>query len=135
MQNKKRKMMNNRKRKFGEPINIVICGCREYNDFEKLADCLDALLKNVRVGTIITGGCRGADTMAHAYARHKGYKTKVILAKWKMQGRAAGPIRNTKMARAGHATIAFVSKNSNGTLDMIRQAAEHEHEYIHIEKI
>jgi len=127
--------MNKKMRKVGEPVKLVICGSRYYKDYKQMSEILDKLLNGVQIETIITGGCKGTDTMAHCYAKLRGHDTTVIKADWEDYGSKAGPIRNTKMARLGNCTIAFVTHNSKGTWNMIRMARAYEHEYVHIVEI
>jgi len=46
---------------------------------------------------IVHGGCRGADSLAHAWALRSGIAVQVWRADWKLYGNAAGPIRTRAM--------------------------------------
>lgn len=123
------------KRNVGEPITIVICGSREFNDYQQFEQVLNGLLCGVNIARIITGGATGPDSMAVTYARKKGIKYDIMRADWSKHGRSAGPIRNTNMAKAAQATIAFWDEKSKGTKDMIIKAYACRHEYVYIHRI
>lgn len=103
-------------------MRILICGGREFTDFYTL----DLTLRNViKAGdVIIHGGARGADTLAGRWAEQNGYEVVVFKADWLKNGRSAGPIRNQQMLDEGKpdVVIAFPTKDSIGTWDMVRRA-------------
>lgn len=73
--------------------------------------------------TVITGGAKGADTVAHDLARGLGAKTVVIMADWKRHGNGAGPIRNGKMLDLQpDLVIGFTLGKSVGTRNCLKQA-------------
>lgn len=74
---------------------------------------------------IVSGGAFGVDTLALMFGMKWGFERKVFKADWNTFGKAAGPMRNTKMAEYADFLIAFPSKDSKGTLDMIEQAKQH----------
>jgi predicted Rossmann fold nucleotide-binding protein DprA/Smf involved in DNA uptake len=81
--------------------------------------------------TIIHGGARGADTLAHWWCLHMGRKVyeRVYQADWRRFGRAAGPRRNQQMvdAMAGHGKVlAFYNEGSPnvGTRDCVSRARQ-----------
>lgn len=57
--------------------------------------------------------CRSSSTLVTPYT-----------ADWKGEGRAAGPIRNAKMAEDGDVLLAFWDGKSRGTLDMITKMTQ-----------
>lgn len=74
---------------------------------------------------ILSGGARGADNFGEIYARTHGYALMIYEAKWKEYGKAAGPMRNKKMAENADALIAFWDGKSKGTANMISEAEKH----------
>ena len=122
-------------RKVGEPLNIVICGSRNFHNYAELEKVLDGILAGVNVKHIITGDARGTDEIAHYYGKIKGYNTLKFRANWTKFGRKAGPIRNRQMAEVAHATIAFWDGASPGTKNMLAEARRARHEYIYTHKI
>ena len=57
--------------------------------------------------------------MGERYAHERGYAVEKYHADWNRDGKAAGPIRNTQMAKVADALIAFWDGNSRGTQNMI----------------
>ena len=112
-------------------FNVIICGSREWTDYDRLKEKCDIFLKNklsdpdIKV-TIISGGARGADTLGEQYAKEKGLDLKRFPANWDKYGKRAGYLRNLKMAEIGNAVIAFYSSTSEnkGTKMMVRIGRE-----------
>lgn len=75
--------------------------------------------------TIISGTANGADQLGERYAKEKGYKLEYYPADWERYGNAAGPLRNTQMAKAADDVIVFWDGKSAGTKNMM-EAAEKE---------
>lgn len=73
---------------------VIVTGGRDFNDFEAVKKVLDCLPK---ITTIIEGGAQGADYCAKKYADCRGKLNVTYSADWKTHGKAAGPIRNSKM--------------------------------------
>lgn len=103
-------------------MRVLVCGSRHFDD----NFILKAELEKLDVTTIIHGDCRGADRMAGAYARTWGIEEVKYPADWEREGKAAGPIRNSKMLRDGKPdlVLAFLAPNSRGTANMIEQATK-----------
>lgn len=74
---------------------------------------------------IISGHASGADALGERYAQERGFQLETFPADWKAHGRAAGPIRNARMASAANALIAFWDGKSRGTKNMIEIAKNH----------
>lgn len=101
---------------------IVVCGSRDFNDYEIAKEFIKECLNNEKiVGKIIilSGGARGADTIGERYALENGFETERYPAEWKSYGKKAGPIRNKKMAEACDIVICFWDGQSRGTKSMI----------------
>src|SRR5204862_464610 len=69
--------------------------------------------------TVITGGARGVDSVAHEAAKGLKLKTRVFMAEWDKYGKKAGYIRNERMARSGDFLLAIWDGRSPGTRNMI----------------
>jgi hypothetical protein len=71
---------------------------------------------------IVSGGARGADSLARRYA--KKYELELVehLPQWDRYGKAAGPLRNTLIINAADIVFAFWDGRSPGTRDTINQA-------------
>lgn len=106
-------------------MRIIVTGGRDYTDQNTVARTLQYLyLAPFSKGdppTLVSGGATGADRLAEQYARAYGWTVEVHHADWKTHGRAAGPIRNQKMADAG-ADLLVAFPGGRGTADMVRRA-------------
>lgn len=106
---------------------IIVCGCRNWADRDQVARNLSvewALHGGPYGHVVVHGDCpTGADAFAEAWCANVGVQTEKHPANWERDGRAAGPVRNRAMARAGAAVcLAFWDGKSPGTLDMIQTA-------------
>lgn len=99
-------------------MKAIICGGRNFDDWEYLETTLNHALKWWKLTTIITGGARGADSMAHTWAVNNKLQTLVLKADWNGMGRAAGMIRNKKMLEQGP-DIVIAFPGGTGTENMI----------------
>lgn len=101
---------------------IVICGSREFDDYDVaeafIKRCLDEEKTDSEI-IIVSGGSRGADLLGERYARENGFEIERYPAEWKSYGRKAGPIRNRKMAEVCNIAICFWDGKSKGTKSMI----------------
>lgn len=106
---------------------VIIAGCRDFNDYELLKEKCDYFLQDVKKEdvVIISGHASGADALGERYAQERGFQLETFPADWKAHGRAAGPIRNARMASAVNALIAFWDGKSRGTKNMIETAKNH----------
>ena len=100
---------------------IVVAGCRDFNNYEKLEIELDAHLKTIEnCQIIIISGCAsGADTLGERYAAEHNLPVERYPADWERYGRAAGPKRNMQMAMVADEVIVFWDGKSRGTKNMI----------------
>lgn len=109
-----------------KPHKVLVCGSRDYSDQPKVHHVLDAYL--ARIGPdmmIISGGATGADEHARSWAVSRRVDHQIMYAKWDLEGRAAGPLRNRRMAKRKPRLVLAFSKDfdkSRGTADMIRVA-------------
>ncbi len=106
---------------------IVVAGCRDYENYEEAREFIDLCISEIKDKyelIFISGGCRGADMLGERYAAEYGYKVERYSADWKTYGRAAGPMRNKKMAEATDYVICFWDGKSRGTRSMIKYAEE-----------
>lgn len=111
-------------------FKVIICGGREFSDYELLKKACDYYLsKRIENGekiTIISGGARGADALGEKYAKEKGLDLQIFPANWDKYGKRAGYLRNKQMAEIANACIAFLSSygENKGTKMMISIARE-----------
>ena len=112
-------------------IRIIIAGSRGFDDYRKMCQALDEagihLLRTLDDIEIVSGHAKGADALGEKFAKAFNIPLKVFPADWNRFGKAAGPIRNEKMARyASEADrgilFAFPIGKSRGTRNMIATA-------------
>ena len=105
-------------------MKILICGDRDWDDYEKIYEVLQEFPADT---IVVHGGCRGADQIAAAICEELGMTPKEY-PYIKALGRAGGPARNTQMAQENpdiEVVIGFHNniENSKGTKDMLFRAA------------
>ena len=105
-------------------FKLIVAGSRTFEDYARLAADLDYLLMfHLPAVEIVCGMCpSGADALAVRYARERGLQLREFPADWQQWGRAAGPIRNDRMAVYADALVAYWDGKSKGTRNMIRCA-------------
>jgi hypothetical protein len=115
-------------------MRILVCGGRNYNDWEKVRNTLEKLaVKHSKFYkpdenwlpsdfVIITGGATGADDLGASWAMVNWTGYVEFKADWEKHGKAAGPIRNQAMIDEGKPDIVVAFPGSRGTADMVRRA-------------
>lgn len=97
---------------------IGVVGSRTFRDYSKLETVLEKFLPFI----LVSGGARGADSLAKWFAvKHKLVRI-IYTPNWKKYGRAAGFVRNTKIINDSDMLIAFWDGKSKGTKDSIEKA-------------
>jgi O-acetyl-ADP-ribose deacetylase (regulator of RNase III) len=104
-------------RVYTPPLRVIVAGSRTIMDYRLVEQAIQESGFTIR--EIISGGARGVDQLGLRYARGHKIPTTVFPAKWKRDGRAAGFIRNERMAEVAHALIAVWDGVSKGTKHMI----------------
>lgn len=103
-------------------MNVIIAGSRDFHNYDTL---LEAIVEcQFPISTVISGGAKGADALGERYADEMNLNLKIFRADWEKNGRAAGPIRNRKMAENAEALIALWDGKSRGTKNMIETATK-----------
>lgn len=87
--------------KTQETFYLLVAGSRDYDNYDEMCQALDLLLSvQVTKGrhiVIVSGGAKGADTLAERYADEHGYTAHIMPADWNTYGRSAGYQRNVAM--------------------------------------
>lgn len=99
-------------------MKLLIAGSRSITDFDLTPHVpADASL-------IITGGAKGIDTLAEAYARERGISTVTVKPCYERYGRAAPILRDEEMVDMADAVLVIwdgVSRGSKHTADYARK--------------
>lgn len=111
-------------------MRVLICGDRNWDNEQIIRETLEHLIILYGENLIlIEGEARGADSISAEMAEDLGMsedRIKRFPAKWKIYGRAAGPIRNKEMLRRGKPDLVIAFNNdiakSKGTKHMLRIA-------------
>lgn len=113
-----------------ESFFCLVVGSRTFSNFELMESALDHYLSQFSQIVIVSGGARGADSLAKAYAIRKGYRYKEFPAQWDLYGKSAGYVRNEEMhkyiAYATHrGVVAFWDGSSKGTAHNFKLAEKY----------
>ena len=80
---------------------LLIAGSRGYNNYDEMKEKTDYILSHkIAQGYcihIVSGGARGADSLAKMYAEERKYEYHEFPADWNTYGKSAGYIRNRRM--------------------------------------
>ena len=100
-------------------MKVIICGSRSDTPD---ANQIDAAVVASRfiITEVVSGGAPGVDTAAERWALECGTDLVTFHANWKRHGKAAGPLRNARMAAYADACIAL--PGGRGTADMVSKA-------------
>lgn len=101
-------------------LRVIIAGGRDIHDYQLVLDAIDEC--QFPIATVVSGGAKGVDALGEKYAVEHNVKLNIYEADWETHGRAAGPIRNRKMAENADALIAIWDGKSRGTKNMIETA-------------
>ncbi len=100
---------------MSEMLKLMTCGSRSVSDKELVFSELDKFRKKNPSLALISGGAKGADTIAEEWAKARGVPITQYKPDWKKYGRGAGIVRNKKMVLAADFVIAFWDGASKGT--------------------
>lgn len=108
-------------------MNIAIVGGRDFTDYELLKETLLSapeldFTNTDSIKYIISGGAKGADTLAEQFAKEFNLGMIVFPADWKQYGRSAGMIRNKQIISESDIVFAFWDGESKGTKNSISHA-------------
>lgn len=99
-------------------MRILVCGGRDYDNYEHVKRVMDSLKSQHTEFILIEGGASGADTLSRIWANNVGIKCETYTANWSRDGRSAGPIRNELMLSTGiNLVVAF--PGGRGTNHMV----------------
>lgn len=110
-------------------MKVSIVGSRTFNDYDALVDKINDL--HLDITEIISGGARGADSLAKRYALEHDINLVEYIPDWDTHGKAAGFIRNKDIIKHGDLVIACwdgVSKGTKSSIDIANRL----HKPVHI---
>ncbi len=100
---------------------LAVVGSRGFDDYQLMCDTLS----QYSITKIISGGAKGADSLASKYAKEHNIELVEFIPDWKNLGVKAGFIRNKDIVDNSDFVIAFWDSYSNGTRDSIKYASKH----------
>lgn len=90
----------------------AIVGGRDFNNYKTLQN---VMFRQANVSLIVSGGARGADSLAEKFAKDYGIPVKIFPAEWDVYGKSAGYKRNVQIIKYADVVIAFWDGHSKGT--------------------
>lgn len=103
-------------------MKVAIVGSRDFNDYSQLHYMMRKLCEMFPITEIISGGARGADSLAELFAKNYDLPTTIIKPDWNKFGKSAGMIRNGEIIKAADFVVAFWDGRSRGTKNSIDRA-------------
>ncbi|AJF96900.1 GTP-binding domain [Pandoravirus inopinatum] len=109
-------------------LRVAVVGGRDFGAYNVLEDCLDTLAdEHGGIAAIVSGGARGADSLAAEYARHRGialveFKPDYDACRTPQERRRAPLLRNADIIAGADMVVAFWDGRSRGTADSIARA-------------
>lgn len=98
---------------------VAVIGSRGFTDYSLLKTELDRVTAPF---IIVSGGAKGADSLAEKYADEMGYTKLIFPAEWEKYGRSAGFKRNRLIIESSDIVLAFWDGVSKGTKHSINIA-------------
>lgn len=105
-------------------MRLAIVGSRSFDNYKMFCELIDDLNKLYEFEYIVSGGAKGADSLAERYARERGIPIKIYPANWAKYGRSAGYRRNERIVEDCDYMVAFWDYKSPGTKHSINIARE-----------
>lgn len=110
-------------------MRTVIAGCRTVPETAEAVAALDGLIRErgLVVTEVVSGTCRGGDRVGEAWAEANSVSVSRFPAEWEKFGRAAGPVRNARMAEVAEQVILILDRpleETRGSLSMSREAGK-----------
>lgn len=99
---------------------VLVTGGRDYKNQRELFSVLDRLHAERGFTFLVHGDARGADQMAHRWAKQRGVQPVAMEALWDVEGDAAGTKRNARMLAFAKPELIVAFSGGRGTANMIR---------------
>ena len=94
-------------------MKLAIVGSRSFSNYDFLVENLSQIVTKDDI--IVSGGARGADTLASKYAYQYNLKLVVFKPDWEKFGKSAGYLRNVEIVNYCDKLLAFWDNKSKGT--------------------
>lgn len=101
-------------------MKVIIAGSRTLRSISLIEKAVKA--SGFQITEVVSGAAKGIDELGEKWAQDNGIPFKRFRADWTFHGKAAGPIRNKKMAEYAEGLIAIWDGRSPGTRNMIEEA-------------
>jgi len=101
-------------------LKLAVVGSRSFDNYFIMEQTLTPHLPFV----LVSGGAKGADSLAERFAQENDLETIIHFPEWKKYGRRAGYVRNTFIVRDCDKLVAFWDEKSKGTKMTIDLAKE-----------
>jgi hypothetical protein len=103
-------------------MRVIIAGSREIIDYPALEQTIaDA---GWPIEEVVSGGCRGVDSMGEQWAESRKIPVRLFAADWAAHGRLAGELRNREMASHADGLILLWDGRSPGASCMLHEASK-----------
>ena len=115
-------------------FKLIVAGGRDFADYERLSLVLYCLADHALADkevAIVSGMARGADKLAHTFAKENNIQCYEFPAHWEKYGKSAGYVRNNEMAKASDGLVAFWDGVSKGTKNMI-ETMQKANKWVHV---
>lgn len=105
--------------------SIGVVGSREFSNYDQLKREIDKIIGSD--DEIVSGGAKGADSMAQRYAKENGYNIMIYYPRYRLFGKGATFIRNKLIAEHADIVLAFYQKGRfqmGGTANTAKHARD-----------
>ena len=106
-------------------MRVLVCGGRDYANWQRVYKVLDELHAKTKVAVLIQGGACGADLLARRWAEDRGIPSLEFRANWKEHGKSAGGRRNLTMLLEGKPDLVIAFPGGRGTANMRMISKKH----------
>lgn len=103
-------------------IVLAVVGGRDFKDYELLSKEIDHIAEKNNLLRIVSGGAKGADSLAKRYADENQIPITELIPEWRKHGMSAGKRRNTDIVAEADYVLAFWDSRSRGTHDSIKKS-------------
>ena len=101
-------------------FRLAVVGSRTFHDYDLLSQVLGSV--HTPISIIVSGGAKGADSLAEKYALEHDIDTDIYLPDWDKFKKTAGFVRNYDIVANADAVVAFWDGKSRGTMHTVKIA-------------